>query len=291
MSPTGLPSPTSGSPGKQITTVQGPPWLLKLLTPLFARHIAAQLSKKHPGMSPEEIGAMMRADLGPDAREHHLRLVDAVVARLPHGKPLPQEKPVSVWVLVAANIVPLIGVLFWGWDVFPLLLLFWMENVVIGVLNVLKMLSADPADAALWAGKLFMVPFFCVHYGMFTAGHGVLLLGLFGGEGFQPTGFSPLESASRAASEYGLWLPIAVLAASHLFSFLWNYFYRGEFRRASLAELMMKPYGRIIVLHLTVLLGGFGAMALGSPVWALVLLIALKIGLDLKAHVKEHFKP
>jgi Family of unknown function (DUF6498) len=262
---------------------------LKLLTPLFARHIAAQLSKRHPGLGPEEIGAMMRADLGAGAKEEHLRLVDAVVARIPRDLPArPAEKPVSVWVLVAANILPLIGVLFWGWDVFPLLLVFWMENVVIGVLNVLKMLFADPADVALWAGKLFMVPFFCVHYGMFTAVHGVFVLGLFGGKGFQPSGFSPLESAARAASEYGLWLPIAVLAGSHLFSFVWNYFYRGEFRRASLAQLMMKPYGRIIVLHVTLLLGGFGAMALGSPLWALLLLIALKIGLDLKAHVKEH---
>jgi hypothetical protein len=29
---------------------------------------------------------------------------------------------------------------------------------------------------------------------------------------------------------------------------------------------------------------------LGSPLWALLVLIALKIGLDLKAHVKEHSK-
>jgi hypothetical protein len=97
-----------------------------------------------------------------------------------------------------------------------------------------------------------------------------------------------VEPAMRAAHDYGLWLPLAVLLASHLFSFLWNYLYRGEFRRARLAELMVKPYGRVIVLHVTVLIGGFAAMALGSPLWALLLLLALKIGLDLKAHLKEH---
>jgi hypothetical protein len=52
--------------------------------------------------------------------------------------------------------------------------------------------------------------------------------------------------------------------------------------------LMARPYGRVMVLHVTVLIGGFAAMALGSPVWALLLLLALKIGLDLKAHIKEH---
>jgi hypothetical protein len=29
-------------------------------------------------------------------------------------------------------------------------------------------------------------------------------------------------------------------------------------------------------------------MALGSPLWALLVLVALKVALDLKAHVKEH---
>lgn len=228
----------------------------------------------------------MRAELGRPPNEQESRLIDAVVSRFP--KKGEAEKPVSAWVLVAANVLPLVGVLFWGWDVFPLLLLFWMENVLIGALNVLKMLCLDPADAALWSGKLFMVPFFCFHYGMFTAVHGALVCSLFGGEKYDIQGTKLLEPAMRAAHDYGLWLPLAVLLASHLFSFLWNYLYRGEFRRAQLSMLMAKPYGRVIVLHATVLIGGFAAMALGSPVWALLLLLALKIGLDLKAHIKEH---
>jgi len=99
-----------------------------------------------------------------------------------------------------------------------------------------------------------------------------------------------LEPAARAAADYGLWLPLAVLVASHLFSFAWNYLYRGELRRAQLSSLMAKPYGRVVVLHIAIILGGIGAMALGSPVWALLVLLAMKIGLDWKAHVKEHSK-
>jgi hypothetical protein len=269
--------------------IRAPAWLFRLLTPLFARHIARELSAQHPGRAPHEIGAMMRADLGPAPSEDQLRLVDAVVARFPEE--VEKEKPVSAWVLVAANLLPLIGVLFWGWDVFPLLALFWMENVAIGVFFILRMICADPQDPALWAGKLLMVPFFCFHYGMFTAIHGVFVFSLFGGKAYDVPGLSVLEPAARAAADYGLWLPLAVLVASHLFSFLWNYLYRGEFRRARLAELMSKPYGRVVVLHLTIILGGFGAMALGSPVWALLLLLAFKIGLDLRAHIKEHSAP
>ena len=100
-----------------------------------------------------------------------------------------------------------------------------------------------------------------------------------------------LGPAAQAASDYGLWLPIAVLLASHLFSFVWNYLVGGEFRRAQLTRTMMQPYVRVVVLHVAIILGGIAATALGSPVWALVILLALKIGLDLKAHVKEHSKP
>ena len=88
-----------------------------------------------------------------------------------------------------------------------------------------------------------------------------------------------------------MWLAAAVLAASHAFSFAWNYLHRGEFRGASPKALMARPYGRVMVLHMVIIVGGFGALALGSPLWALLLLVILKTALDLRAHVKEHSPP
>jgi hypothetical protein len=193
---------------------------------------------------------------------------------------------VSAGVLVAANLVALYGILRQGWDVFPLILLYWIENVVIGVLNVARMLCVDPRDRATWLGKLFTVPFFCVHYGMFAAIHGSLLLAFFGG--YESEGFSPLPAAMEAMVDYGLGIAVAAVAASHLFSFFWNYLWRGEFRRASLSDLMAQPYQRVVLLHLVILAGGFAVAALGSPLWALVPLVAIKIALDARAHLKEH---
>jgi hypothetical protein len=258
---------------------------------MIARHVARELSAKHPGLGPEEIAAKMRADLARNPTEDEIRLIDAVIARLPEptAGPTVAEKPaLSAWVLIAANLLPLYGVLFWNWEVFPLLVLFWLENVVIGALNALKMLCADPADAALWAGKLFMVPFFCFHYGMFTAVHGVFVFSLFGGKAYDTHGLWVFGSVGRVANEFHLWLPIAALVASHLFSFFWNTLFRGEFRRSSLGALMARPYARVVILHLTILAGGFAAMALGSPLWALLLLLGIKTAIDLLTHLKEH---
>jgi Family of unknown function (DUF6498) len=277
--------------------IQAPPWLAWFLTPLIARLVAAQMAAKYPQLGAAEIGARMRAEIpsGSDARA--FGMVDAVVARLPERGEASSEEvakafPASVWFLVAANLLPLYGVLAWGWEVFPLLALFWMENVMVGVLNVARMLCVDPVDAPLWLAKLFVVPFFCVHYGMFTFVHGLFVFSsMLGGQGYEASGSGLLGPALRAAHDFNLWLPLGALAASHLFSFFWNYLYRGEFRRAALSLLMMKPYARVMVLHVTILFGGLAAMKLGSPVWALCLLVGVKMAIDVHAHRKEHKAP
>jgi hypothetical protein len=53
---------------------------------------------------------------------------------------------------------------------------------------------------------------------------------------------------------------------------------------------MMQPYGRVMVLHLTVLFGGWVVMLLGSPVFALVLLVVFKTAADWRAHTAERRK-
>jgi hypothetical protein len=51
---------------------------------------------------------------------------------------------------------------------------------------------------------------------------------------------------------------------------------------------MMAPYGRVVVLHLTILFGGIAIAATGATVVALVLLVVLKAILDLGFHLGEH---
>ena len=258
------------------------------------------MQKEHPEASAEQILAKMREEIGPNPGEPELRMLEAVRARLPSGAPQPIAEPAapaswyspSTLVLIAANLVPLWGVLAWDWPVFPLLVLFWLENVAVGLANALRMLLADPGDAALWLAKLFMVPFFCVHYGFFTAIHGKLVFAIFGGREYARLehGLFPIHGAAVAVEKYNLWLPLAALVGSHLVSLCWDYLLRGGYRRAALTELMARPYSRVFVLHLTIIFGGWAVMLLGSPVWALVFLIALKIAVDVKAHLKHAAK-
>lgn len=215
--------------------------------------------------------------------------------------------------LVAVNLGLLLAVPAFGWSIFDIVFLYWAENLVIGAINVLKMLTARGglsaprgaarveaaggagmdatarrmAAAAGWGVKLFLVPFFIVHYGGFCAGHGVFVFALFNEAGEFG---DDLWSALPALVTGGLGLSLAALAASHLASFFLNYLGRGEYRRTNAAELMMRPYGRIVALHVTILLGGFLAMALGDHLFLLLVLVVLKTFVDLAMHGRERQK-
>ncbi len=290
------------NPSTPDKVIKAPAWALALFSPLFARTIASHLSREHPEWGREQVEAELRAKMGREPKAGEQRLIDQVLERWPsaqiresaaglnEAKDSGRLSP-SAWVLVLANLLPLYGVFVLGWQVLPLLLLFWIENVIIGLLNAARILCVDPRDGASWIGKLFMVPFFVFHYGTFTAVHGVLIVAFFGGDSLASSQGAALgslfEAAMRKTAEFQLGWQVLAIGLSHAFSFLWNYIGRGEFRRASMGQLMHAPYGRVMVLHVVILLGGLAVQALNSPMWALLLLVVLKIALDLNAHLKE----
>ncbi len=81
-------------------------------------------------------------------------------------------RPSSI-ALVLANLMPLGGVFLFDWQVFDILMLYWAENVVIGVVNVLRMSVSGESE------KWFYIPFFIVHYGLFCFGHLSAVTGIF----------------------------------------------------------------------------------------------------------------
>jgi len=78
------------------------------------------------------------------------------------------------------HLAPVFGVIFMDWDAFLVVFLFWTENVIIGFFNILKMAVAPPDATGKWGPKYKIIPFFCVHYGMFALVHGFIIFAIFG---------------------------------------------------------------------------------------------------------------
>lgn len=191
--------------------------------------------------------------------------------------------------LLIANAVPLAGVLAWGWRVGDVVILYWIENLVIGVYNVLRILASRPAAHAP-AGrraKLFVAGFFAVHYGMFCAVHGVFLAAMFPVQGPGATRLAIDGVVLEMLREPGLLAAVAALAVSHGVSFVRNFLGRGEYRRATLGQLMHRPYGRIVVVHVFLIAGGILVQAVGAPAAGLAVFVALKTAIDLEMHRRE----
>jgi len=201
----------------------------------------------------------------------------------------PEATPVAAPLLVVANLVPLAGVLLWGWRIGDVVILYWMENLVIGAFNVLRIVFAAPGRARLagWVGKLFLAAFFTVHYGMFCYGHGVFLAMMFPVQGPGGVKLGIDGIVLEMLREPGLLAAVAALVASHGYSFVRNYLGRGEYRNADPGRLMGRPYGRIVLVHLYVIAGGFLVQALKSPVAPLVLFVAMKTAIDYGMHRRE----
>ena len=183
--------------------------------------------------------------------------------------------------LMIANLIPLGGVLLLGWDLGEVITLFWAENAVIGLYTLLKLVVV-----AQW-GALLLGPFFLGHYGGFMAAHFLFIYQLFV-RGIEQS--TPEVQALTALADLfiPLWPALLALAVSHGISFYANFLKRKEYLGRTAAEQMGEPYKRVVVLHVTIIFGGWVILLLESPLPALVLLVALKTGVDLAAHRKEH---
>ena len=185
----------------------------------------------------------------------------------------------SAIALILANAVPILGVLFLGWTVGNVMLLYWAESAVIGAFNIAKMWIIGR-----WVA-LFMGVFFIGHFGGFMVGHLLFIYGFFikgpeSGGGI---------SLSEVLGDFVFLLPALIaLFASHGVSFFLNFLGRREYVGRRMNDQMMEPYRRVFVMHLTLIFGAFLTMVFSNPLPVLVLMIFLKVGADLKAHMGEH---
>lgn len=192
--------------------------------------------------------------------------------------------------LLLANSIPLFGVFILGWDVFAIILLYWLENVIVGVFNVLKM-ATNQAGGLLANNmvKLFIIPFFCFHYGMFCFVHGMFVMFLFGdglGHGGSPSDL--FRTVDTVLTTNRLSIAVLSIIISHAISFATNYIGKKEYKHIQLQQLMAAPYKRIALLHLVIIASGFLVMLLGQPKIIIVLFVLIKTVVDFASHNKEH---
>lgn len=199
------------------------------------------------------------------------------------------RRPDAAWI-IASNAIPVAGVLFFGWQALPLLVFYWIENVVIGAFNLPKILVAGlTKDKVQGIASVVLVPFFILHYGLFCFVHGIFVFAMFTmsetihsgvaptTDSFDLTGrvFQMLQTDSDL-----LWSVVALcLVQAGSFAVFWLGGRR--WRETDAIRQLFEPYGRIVVMHLTIFIATIPVIVIGQPMLAVLVLALLKSGLEL----------
>jgi len=186
------------------------------------------------------------------------------------------KKP-PLLVVLAINLVPVAGVLWFGWSPLVLLLLYWAENVFVGVFNTLRLRAYEAHGAGL-PGPFRLSNFFVMHYGMFTLVHGIFAVVVGTLFAAPVEGGEVLGAGARAGSGFEPWSFLVALASIgllHLTDFLRWRANKG-WEQGSADAQMFAPYGRIIVLHITIIGGAVVLAATQAPASYIALLAVLK---------------
>ena len=189
-----------------------------------------------------------------------------------------------------------IGVFAWDWDAMNLVLLYWVENLILGVLQLGKMLfsrAMPHRSPGAWFLRLFMMLFFMVHYGGFCGGHGmfILTLGKHGGTrvlsevsfAWGPLVF--LDLLRVVIVQAWQVIPssaiptLVVMCIAHGLGMLRE---RARWLHQSPSALMQEPYKHIVVVHIAIIFGMFLAMILQNPWPVLCLIVIGKFVIDLR---------
>jgi hypothetical protein len=184
---------------------------------------------------------------------------------------------------LAIDLLPIYGVIAWGWSATPLVMLYWMENIFAGVMTIPRLVISGATFG--WMGMLggaALSVFFVFHYGLFCLVHGTFLVAF-------ATFFADPELAQSAPMmdlfgmiRFGLssglhadWVLYAIVGFQ-VVVFLNEFIFKGEWKTSNPIAEMFAPYQRIIVLHFALFAGFGGLVLLGQPMAGVLALIVFR---------------
>jgi len=214
--------------------------------------------------------------------------------------------------LLVSNAVPIIGLLAWRWDAFLLLLGYWMETAVIAFW-ILVQIAVRPGLALGISGsqpgpirRVFILIQVNLFAGLFMAVHFSISWEAFGGRsGFLST---VDEFFGTTLWQSGLWIAALAAFVSRGVTALRELIDPVRVRRWCLAiwpeypgrlpgdptlepgAAMTRLAGRIILMQVAVLVGGFIAVKIGMAapvVLPPMILIGIKTYIDLSLHLDD----
>jgi hypothetical protein len=218
-----------------------------------------------------------------------------------------------VIMMIIANLVPLAGILFLGWNAFAIVSLYWIETIIIGFFAILRFMFA-PTEQISLKKKLVGVPVFSWFLGWFLSGYGVAIIFLFiifanrnipqaewsvavpDGDYYQPSWPGPLGLFELGIDTIRIMyhilpskiiVPVILLAISHIYSFVDDYFIKKGQVFKNFKQIAEETGIRIFAFHFSIMIGGFLMAIFLSNIPILVCLVIFKCCVDVKMYLTQ----
>ena len=201
---------------------------------------------------------------------------------VPTESPYMRLTDLSLWGVIGGNVIAMVLAFTQGWPLSQIMWVYWGQSVIIGVVNVIRMLGLkefstkgmkmnDAPVPETQEAKRGVAFFFAIHYGFFHFVYAIFLWQE------QPLNALAMNEAILMA------LAASAFVGSHSFSYMHNL--KADFRqqKPNLGTIMFYPYLRIIPMHLAII---FGGMIEGMGI---LIFMGLKTFADASTHMIEHY--
>lgn len=212
---------------------------------------------------------------------------------------------INIGIIVLINLIPVWGVLFQEWSAYNILFVFWLQTLVIGIVNILKIIIyyKKSSKNIFWALLFFLVPFIIIMPFLYFFVYFFLnsdIISIF---------VSP--DKSLVVNDYKIFSDfisifknnmsvLSILFVDEIYRFFMVFIGEKEYQeRQDLSDSVssndrvndptFEPFGRVIVLGILTVIGFLPTLATDSTLPALILLVLGKIIFDIQVE-KHHFE-
>ena len=194
----------------------------------------------------------------------------------------PSLRNISIWI----NTLFLLGLLLFGWaDSFSIVIIYFLETLLIGFLQIIKMtITGLYGEKQKREGDstIALILFFIVHYSMFVGIQSVFVFLFFESDyaGIKEP-FQILSNFRYALSFSEIRYGLLIIFCGLFFQMIVTFLRDGKQHKYTTKMLMFQPYLRIFVQQFAVIISGFFIILFSNGLVVALLLILFRLFIDL----------
>jgi hypothetical protein len=201
--------------------------------------------------------------------------------------------------LIVANLIPVYGVWFEGWNAREVFMVYCMETVIVGLFTLVKMGIVTAYKKWDWwenngnrtkVHGIFHMLFFLVHYGFFVAIQTFIFSKTVIFDSSKDFGLFNFLFNLPSHFDKSSWIMLSGFVVGYGYKNLTEFILTNEYKTASLSTIMFEPYIRIFIQQFTVIIGSFILLFNAGYVFILffaVVKIFFLVGIDYDKMMKK----